>query len=345
MDVYALDENFNLVAFAIPYTNLQWTRRYYDFGEFEMQIPLEVYDATWQYIGTAERPELGMIQKISENGDMSMTVLLSGFFIEKMLDEKACYPRYIGDDKTETALRKIFTRYKDDIPIILGPENSPLLGDRTQSNFSDDKLGTKLFRICEPREISWHVTYDYAENQLYFSVWQGVDRTQEQDKNPYYTFSLEFGNIGSRSLNIDYSNWYNYAIIPCNGDDDNIEQNVYYVDLSNGGYKREIVLDMRMDTPEENESMADFQRRIEEAALEKMVDYQVINTIDLTPLENIDYMTDYDLGDKCSVELSDINVSLETRIVEVYEVFKDTGHTVTVGLGNKRITKIGRALL
>lgn len=343
MDLYALDKNYNVVAVGIPYDNLQWNRRYYDFGDFTMQLALEFFDPDWAFIGTPERPELGMIQKIYESGDNDVQVQVSGFFCEKMLDDKTVYPRYIGDaSKTETAVRNIFTKYKDDLPITLKPANTTLLGDRTQSNFSDDQLGTKLYSILEPRELSYSVTYDYINNRLSMGVWQGVDRTQSQTRNSYQVFSLEFGTIGKRTVNIDNSDFKNYAIVPCNGNEDNIEQNTYYVDLSNGGYKKEVVLDFRGERPDENESMSDYKSRIEEAALEKLMGYQPVEDIEINPVSDAEYMVDYDLGDKCDVLLSDIGVKLETRIVEVLEVFKASGHTLTIGLGNKRISNIRR---
>lgn len=343
MNVYALDENFEVLVIGIPYDNLQWNRRYYDFGNFEMQLPLENFDPKWAYIGTPDRPELGMVQKIRESGDNNVTVTISGFFIEKMLDDKTCYPRYIGDAaKTETAVRAIFEKYKDDLSISLMPANNPLLGDRTQSNFSDDQLGTKLYSILEPRELSYRVIYDYVENKLSMGVWSGVDRTQTQTENSYQTFSLEFGTIDSRDVNLDDSDYKNYAIVPCNGDDDNVEQNVYYVDHSDGKYKREVVINMRGEKPDEDESMKDYEARIVEAATTKLLGYQPVEEIEVTPVSDDGYMVDYDLGDKCDVILSDIGIEMETRIVEVLEVFKPTGHTITVGLGNKRISNARR---
>lgn len=335
MDIYALDKDFQLVTVAIPYSNLQWTRRYYEAGQFSVQIPIELYDDNWAYIGTSERPELGMAQKMLKIDNDYVQV--SGFFCEKMLDEKVCYPRYIGDvQKTETAVRNIFTKYKSDLPIVLGQPNNPLLGNRTQSDFSDDELGNKLFSILESRELSYRVRYDYFENKLYLEVWQGLDRTQSQTVNTWQTFSFEFGNIIKDIVDKDDSAYKNYAIIPVNADDNGKEQNTYYLDLSNGEKHREKVFDMRSKKPEENQSMADFKAAVLQEVTEKMLKFARIYDIDVDVVGQLGYMTDYDLGDKCDIILTDVGISLESRIVEVSEVIKDNGHTVTVGLGNKR---------
>lgn len=347
MDVYALDYDFNLVMAGIPYDNLQWSRKYYEPGDFEMQLPLSVYDPSWAYIGSPERSELGMVQRVYSSESDHDKVIVGGFFAEKMLDEKVCFPRYIGDaQKTETAARAIFERYKEDIPVSLAPENSPLLGDRTQSDFSDDSLGDKLYRILESRELSYRVAYDFAANALRFGVWQGVDRTQSQTANSYHVFSLEFGNLAGRSVDFDESDWKNYAVIPCDGrEGDNVEQRTLYIDLSNGGRKRKIVVDMRASHPGEGQASADFEAAVKQEAMERLLSYAKIEDVDISVLGDQGYMADYDLGDKCDVVLSDLGVRMESRIIEVYEVFKANGHEVTVGLGNKRISNVRRAVL
>lgn len=347
MDVYALDSDFNLVMAGITYDNLQWSRKYYEAGDFEMQLPLSVYDKSWAYIGSPERGELGMVQRVYSSEVDPDKVIVGGFFAEKMLDEKVCYPRYICDaQKTETAVRAIFERYKEDIPISLATANSPLLGDRTQSDLSDDSLGVKMYSILESRELSYRVAYDFAANTLKFGVWKGIDRTQSQDDNSRQVFSLEFGNLAGRSVDFDESDWKNYAVIPCDGrEGDNVEQRTLYIDLSNGGRKRKVVIDMRASHPEEGQSSADFDAAVKQEAMERLLSYSKIEDVDISVLGDQGYMSDYDLGDKCDIVLSDLGIQMESRIIEVYEVFKDDGHEVTVGLGNKRISNVRRAVL
>ena len=346
MDVYILDKDFNLITIGIPYVNLQWNRKYYEAGNFQMEISAKIYDKSWAYIGTADRPELGIIQKNQLFGEGDVSVLLGGFFYEKKLDDKVCYPRYVGDAaNTETAAREIFTRYKEDLPISLGEPNSPLLGNRTQSDFTDDFLGEKLYKILEARELSYRVPYDYQNNQLFFEVWQGLDRTQSQNVNSHWTFSTEFANIINKSLDFDESAFKNYAVLPVNSDDNGREQDTFYVDFSNGGYKQKIVFDYRANRPAKDQTYADFKQGVIEEATERLLSFAKIEDINIEQAGNAGYMVDYDLGDKCDVLLTDVGISMESRIVEISEVFKaETGHSVTVGLGNKRISNIRRAV-
>lgn len=343
MEVYALDENFDVITVGVPYINLQWNRKYYEAGDFMMEVPVEIYDTAWAYIGTVDRPEIGMVQQVQTEGDEEVTVTVSGFFCEKMLDDKVCFPRHIADvSKTETAVRNIFTKYKADLPIELGPANSPLLGDRTQSDFSDDQMGTKIYRILETRELSYRVQYDWDDSKLTFDVWQGVDRT---GGTAMQTFSTAYGNIVGLDIDIDDSDYKNYAIIPVNADDNGKEQDVYYLDWSNGGYRKMIVYDKRNEKPDDGQSMADFKNGILQDVKESLLTHSVVEDVNVDIANDGEYMVDFDLGDKCNVILDNFGIDMETRIVEVYEVFKaDEGHTVTVGLGNKRISNIRRAV-
>lgn len=357
MDVYALDSKFNLMSVGIPYGNLQWNRRYYEAGDFQMEVPLTVFDPSWAYIGTDDRPELGMVQQVQTLADSPQSVLVGGFFCEKMLDDKVVYPRYKGDvSKTEQAVRTIFDRYRSDLPIRLGAANDPLLGDRTQSDFSDDQLGDKIYRMLESRELSYRIRYDYADNRLTFEVWQGVDRTQSQSANPFQTFSMEFGNLLTRTVDMDDSDYKNYAIIPVDADDSGKERTHYVIDWSNGGYKKTVVYDKRSEHPDEGEkddngnvtgaeTEAQFKARVIEECTEQLRNRAKVEDVNITAADTGEYMRDYDLGDKCDVLLTDLGITMETRVVEVNEVFKaEDGHTVTVGLGNKRISNTWRAV-
>lgn len=346
MDMYALDSDFNLVEVWIPYDNLQWSRRYYGAGQFAMQVPLWAYDSEWAYIGTSERPELGMVQRI-ESPDFGKA-LVSGFFCEKMLDRRAVYPRYKGEAASaEQAARSIFAAYAGGLPVELGAANAPMLGGAVSSDFCDGKLGEKLSSILEAFELSYRVRYDYEQNRLLFEVWQGLDRCQSQDANSWQVFSSDFGNVKSRSVVTDTSDWYNYAIVPVDAweDDPEKERETIYVDLSDGGERREMVIDMRSSHPSDDQTMAQWRESVRQEATERLLAYSKVEELDVEPLGDAGYMRDFDLGDRCDLILPDVGISMETRIVDVYEVFKaDGGHSVTVGLGNKRISNIRRAV-
>ena len=340
IELYALGESFEVLAVCIPYVNLQWNRRYYEPGDFSMQVGAEDFDPAWAYVWSPERPEMGMVQKVaySADGGYDGTVQVSGFFVEKMLDDRVCYPRYTGDEQaTETAVRKIFAAYSEGLPISLGPANDPPIGDRTQSDFSDDELGTKLYSILETREASLRVAYDLEANALRLSVWQGLDRTQGQSVNPWAVFSTAWGNLSGESVDLDASAYKNACLVLAQEDGDGVPGVTLTVDLSaEGEMRRLMLLDKRSSKPEDGQSAEDFRAALEQEAMEALADAQPVTTVD-ADVEG--YLDSFDLGDRVSVDIPAVGLAMDARVVEVNEVFKSTGHEATASFGNKKVRR------
>lgn len=91
LHVYALDSDMNRSTGVIPYTSLQWCRRYKEPGTFTMSVPSNVYEPEWAFIVCYERPEFGLIQKVEFDDSSHVaggidTIIVSGFFAEQLLN-------------------------------------------------------------------------------------------------------------------------------------------------------------------------------------------------------------------------------------------------------------------
>ena len=109
MQLLALDAGFQPVAY-LPYLNLQWQREYYSPGKFSVQLAAENYDTRMAYLYTPDRPEMGIIQKpeLSETVK-GRFVQLSGFFLERLLDDKVVYPTYYATGAMDAAVLQMIT--------------------------------------------------------------------------------------------------------------------------------------------------------------------------------------------------------------------------------------------
>lgn len=346
MEVYALSSSWELVTANVPYLNLQWNRKYYEAGDWEMQLPAEAYDPSWHYVVSNDRDEVGLVQKLEyDNSSGSRMVTVSGFFAEKVLDGIVCSPRFVTDKAhTETAIQALVEKMQLKAKKNVFPFwSSTPLGNRTQCDFLGDNLGTKVFSILETRELSYRVRQykpTARTSALMMEVWQGVDRTVGQTANVRALFSTSFGNVSGETVSIDDSAFANVCIVTAED-----EALTFEVDQSGGGERFETFLDKSSEKPDDDQSEADFKAALEQSALERLSDCAEAVDITVDTLGDSGYRMAYDLGDLVTVELPDIGLSLDTRIVEVTEVFKSSGHTVTLGFGNKRISNIERAVL
>lgn len=342
MEIFALNSKFELVTVEVPYINLQWKRCYYECGQFQMQVSANVYDASWAYIVTTERPEVGLVQKIQYDDNDGETVLVSGFFAEAKLQRVCMFPRFTSNSTTtEAACKKMFDTCKvQSKKGIVWQANDTLLGDYTESDFIGDNLMQKWYTILETRECSFRVRANNDFTGLTCNIWKGVDRTQSQDEVPWAMFGSSWGNIGKVQVSIDDSSFANVCMVTAS--DETIQ---FEVDQSNGGERYEVVLDKGSSKQSEDQTAAQFKESLKQEAISKLADYVQVINIDADNIAASGYLTDYDLGDKVSCTLDKLGLDFETRIVEIDEVFKPTEHSVSLGFGTKRITNIRRAII
>ena len=77
------------------------------------------------------------------------------------------------------------------------------LGEEITGQVTGDVLSEKLWDICAEQELSLRITLDYDTDALLFTVWQGLDRTQEQSVNAWAVFSDDFENVLSSEYRVD----------------------------------------------------------------------------------------------------------------------------------------------
>lgn len=345
MILYALDKNYETYS-ILSSNNVQWNRKYYDVGDFSVQIPAKDYSNEMCFIYMQGRTELGLIEKVLYTNDRSGEhVQLIGFFSEFELNDKIVYPTFYAKGNIENEIYRMINTYKEDIPKLETTTIPNLVG----SDVDFQETGGELSRVIYPRlqtqELSFRVKYDFVSAKKIAEVWQGKDRTQSQSENNFVVFSTKFGNLNEPVVEEDKSNFKNYAQVGGSGEG---KDRIYVtIDLSNGGYKKKIFIDGKSEAYDpEKQTLQEYKDSLYQYGLKKMLDYQVIQNVDFKSEESgYIYMEDFDLGDKCDVIIEPLQLSLEARIIAVYEVFKDNTHTIELEFGNKRLTDYQKARL
>lgn len=337
MQLLGLDANFNPVGY-FGYTNLQWIRRYYEPGEFSVQIPIQMYMPNMAYVYTNERPEVGIVQKSEYQEDYQGAYMqVSGYFFEYKINDKIIYPRYIKSGVIEDVAVDMAAKFYEDIPLLqIGA--SKKRGEAIAIQSTGKNLAAQLYEMLQTQEMSFRTRYDYAENKMYFEVWQGVDRTMQQSKNPFAIFSAQLRNIANEKIVIDNSAFKNYAVVIGNGQYEDGEQVEVIIDQSDGGYRQKVYIDKTtMKYDEAKQSLEEFKESLVQAGLEEMQKSysQVVNIEVDTVDRGLKYLQDYDLGDKIEIVVDALQENLVTRIIEIDEVFKQGKHTVSLTFGTK----------
>lgn len=343
MQLLALDAGFQPVAY-LPYFNLQWTREYYQPGQFSVQIAAADFQPSMAYLYTPDRPETGIIQKVALTETVKGRFLqLSGYFLEANLNDKVVWPTYYATGSIPSAVVAMLRQYKDDIPLLTVADAPAVQTDETSWQETGGQLADVAYTRLRTVQHSLRCRYDYQANTITAEIWQGLDRTQEQAANPFVTFSDGFGNLAQVDASMDRSNYKNYAVVV--GQDQAENRKVAYADLSGGGYKRVLYVDARSERwDSEKQTEAEYLVSLQQKGLDALLDYAVIHNVDIQAAAGgFVYREDWDLGDLVDVIVAEIGMAMQARIVTVREVFKQNNHTVEIELGDKKLTQLQKA--
>jgi len=325
----ALDSDYALIGDIKDAYNIRWVRRYYAVGEFSITFPSDTYSASMKYIYSPDRRETGIIQQVRYGEKVgSKYVTVSGYFLERKLDNKIVQPTYHGSGNIETLAREMITDYQDDLGITLGTAAG--LGTSITFQETGDELGKRLYDLLATQELSFSLDYDFAEDEIVFNVWQGLDRTQDQTTNNWVCFSQGMKNISKVEYTYDDSNYKNYAVVGGHGEGD--DRTWVYVDLSaTGEEKRKVYIDAK-DLEQEGTD-AKYKAALAQRGADKLLEYQKIVNVTFTALDTtFRYLTDYDLGDKVDIVLDNIG-SFSARIEEIEEVWKNNTQSISLSIG------------
>jgi len=357
-NVLALNKNKE-IASLLRYTNLQWTRKYYESGLFSMEIPLDQYSSDFKYIYTYERPEMGVITQVNYIANQNYkAVNLSGYFLENSLNSRVAYkkptstnitnsPAWVNQTgRAEDVAFAYFNGFKDvkfayggsnfNSLLNIRPATSQGRGHIADHERDDTQLGSKIYQILKPSKMSYRINYDFESNEMVFEVWSGKDRTQDNTSgNNPVILSTRYGNIKNPDILVDISEYKQSAIVTNSYTENNVENVVVQAICERLTTETEYddlftVVNASVNRNDYSTD-ADFKTALATTGHEELLKLKKTISIQFDALESsYEYMTDFDLGDVCSIEISDIGLSCDATLVGCYEVIKQGKNTLTL---------------
>ncbi len=355
----ALDANYQIVSLLV-FSNLQWNRKYHEAGTFSMQIPLWLYSPSMMYIYTKDRKELGRISQVNYIDDeKGKRIQLSGYFEEKDLDRHIVYPPGTSNitnpvtwieqnGPAEKVAYAFFYAFKTTSTSVvssvlnIGVLNSQNRGKTAVHTRNGEQLGKKIYSILKPSGMSYRVLYDFVTNTKSFEVWSGLDRTDANaDGNNPIIFSTKYGNIKNLNVLISSTDYKNACIVTHEQqvDESSIFTSRAVFDLENSGDEVRFAF-LKSSLKKDEYTEAAFLVALDNEGYNEIGEHPNVFNIDFDALEgSYEYMVDFDLGDKCSIEIPEIGVSMQARLIGCYEVMKSGKWTMTMEFGTPIIIR------
>lgn len=334
MELLILDGNFNEIATIDVFSSLQWNRKYYDYGDFELETDISHAKLFQEGIYLFRKDyELAIIEEMvytrSDSNEYSLKVC--GRFITSILNDRVAVgeKKYTGNHE-EIAYQMINENFIQPSDIsrkinFLSLANKKILGESTTLEIKNAIIGKKLNEFLEEKELSQIIEYDYLNNQLKYSVWKGLDRTEEQLINTWAVFSDDYDNITDIDYSYDTADYSNFAYVVGK---DNLKVEVNQI--KDGERRREKVFSS--SDSDRNVLTDKGKQELDKNKLVEVIECNILSN------ENLLYRRDYDLGDLCTVKIRSIDKMTSLRITEVKEVYENGEIKIEPKFGDDYIT-------
>ena len=340
IELVIYDTTLKPVGLVDNYTSLIWHKSYSGTGDFEIYIYADLDTAQLlvkdYYVMREDDDRVGIIQdiKITEDIENGEYLTVTGKFAESIWGDRIIWYQTQLYGTTEISMRVLINdnvikpideNRKIDI-IKLGALKG--LPARTEAQTSYDNLEAYISELALTADYGYRFIFDKTDNKFAFDVYEGVDRSYNQEINPHIVFSDENDNLLSSEYIEKYSGFRNTAKIM--GEGEGVDRRFVINNNEYSGLKRkELYVDARDISSNDGEiANTEYNNLLTERGNQKLAEHLITKSftgeVDFSVYE---YKKDWDLGDRVTVENKRWGIYINPRITDIIESYsKDEGY-------------------
>ncbi|MGI6151235.1 MAG: siphovirus ReqiPepy6 Gp37-like family protein [Christensenellales bacterium] len=325
------------------YDSLQWLRRWHEPGEFELHVPYteEAARLLKRESILVKGTEAGVIEAVYYSGDKADEIECRGYSLAGYAKRRIILDKLTITGTPEEIMLQLAER---NIGPSAGPERSiPGLTVDSASGFSGEEMAyqsergnlcDELRMLSEQSGLGWDIQWN-GDGTMTFKVLKGLDRTQEQEKNSWAIFSRGYENISRPQYEEDARTMKNVALVTAQ-----VNNNELAVTVGDAaGYiRREMAVNASGVDKDENGNALTKQQS--EALMRSRGETDLADNAlarsfsgDVSPVGNLIYRQDYDLGDVATCLDERWGLAVSARITEVKEIYEKNGFTLSLTFG------------
>ena len=340
MEFYVLDKTFKILGVIDTYKSAIWTERYYESGDFELYIPmnddiLSILKKHNYVVRMEDTTKCAVIEslKISQSADGGDYITASGRNVSSLLSRRIVWKQTTYSGKVEVVCRNIVR------DAFVAPEMTSRLVDEFQLGtlkgfsetvkiqFTGDNVEEAIQNLCKTYKIGYKVWLDYSTKHFIFDLYKGVDRSYEQEENPYVVFSAEFENLLSSEYTSDDMSYKNVAQVA--GEGQGTARKKVVVGSYSGLNRFETFVNASSVSTNDGEvNESSYNNLLRQQGLESLAELTTVESMDSEVAPNYSYKlgVDYNLGDIVEVA-NQYGIAISTRVTEIIESNDDTGYS------------------
>jgi len=351
LEVYSRDLVF--LGIVDNFEVLNWHRKYYTAGSFELTCPLTQDNLELlkkENIIYKSDGEAGFIhyRNIKLNREGKEVINVKGSFLTALVGRRIIWGQLCFNGKVEELYRKIIddncinpSDINRKIPLLKLGELKNYTEDITYQNSYGNVL-EQLEKLSETYEIGYRINLNYTDLTIEFEVYKGMDRTEGQNINSRALFSRQYENILEQDYTESISDYKNTCLITGAGEGE--ERKATAIEEGQGVDRYEMYVDSRdlQNTKTVNNeeiiiSDSEYIQMLVQRGNEKLGEHKSIESFDSVVnvnQENLVYKVDYDLGDIVTIFDEKWNITLDSRITEIQEIYQNGGMSINAIFGD-----------
>lgn len=257
MNLFVLNQDFEVLSIVDTYKSLIWTDRFKECGDFElvksMNLELLQYIKQDNYLWRNDSEHLMIIEKllIKSDAETGSEITISGRSLESILDRRIVWGLKIlsgnFQDEIEALLNEnVISPSKEERKIanfVFEKSTDPAITDlRIEAQYTGDNLYDIITAACADHGVGFKITVN-NQKQFVFKLYTGDDRSYSQTMLPYVVFSPTFDNIIDSNYMESRSALKNVTLV--GGEGEGAERRYTAVGNISGLSRREIFTDAR----------------------------------------------------------------------------------------------------
>lgn len=337
MEIYVYDQNLYRKGIIENHTSLQWHRKYYECGTFELHAPVTDRNLkllrSGNIISIGSKKEAAVIRgdQTEEESTLVNEIVRTGYFLPVYFKDRLTGPLFNFSGTVEAAMRYMINR-AEPIPSLQIAEG---IGDETKVEFQATykNLLSHIEKIARYAEIGFRVVPDFKSKTMTFETYKGINRAQAQGKNPRVIFSESYENLNHAKHT--YSDESHITKVIVGGAGEGSSRIYVTVGGGSGHDLREAFLDAK-DINREDMTEEQYLTALRIRGEEFLAEHGIYENFEAEAEADVNftYGKDYDLGDIVTVQKKKWGKNQNLRITEICEVYEYGGMYVVPTFGD-----------
>ena len=340
-----MNRSFQKIAIIDGYVSFIWATRYYESGDFQLQVPVDSvatqYFQMGYYIIRDDDENVGIIEniKIENTSTRKEVMTISGRFLSSLLGRRiiaiqtqvygqvpSCVQKLINENAISPS---ISARQIPNLSFASEVVSSMVM----QAQYTGKNLLSTITEICKLYGIGFKTVLDQGDH-FKFVLFEGEDRSYGQSENQYVVFSDEYDNLISAQYEESKKELVTDILIA--GEGEGLDRKTLWVTKTapTGIDRYEKYQDARNSST--NNGQIDDQTYYNELRGEALQNITTFTSAFTGKVDfsNVKYKEDVNVGDIVTITNTKWGIHINSRLVEVIESVSESGaYSITPSFG------------